>query len=234
MMSCWTKQLKHAALSGALGLVVLAACAQESARAQEDDSNSIWNMERRIWGGFMRSLGLRSADDADIEFRERSPLVVPPSRELPPPEAAGTRRDPAWPTDPDVKRRQEATAKRRQPGAGGYNPEEASRHLTPSELNKGRGAGRSGTGSGSLDAQGNPVAPSALGYIGGLFSGSAFGFGGSRDEVGTFTQEPPRTNLTAPPAGYQTPSPAQPYGTTRRYEHEKPMKTEDIPVGRGY
>ncbi len=27
-----------------------------------------------------------------------------------------------------------------------------------------------------------------------------------------FTDEPPRTSMTAPPPGYQTPSPEQPYG----------------------
>ena len=37
-----------------------------------------------------------------------------------------------------------------------------------------------------------------------------------RSETGTFTGEPARESLTAPPAGYQTPSPAQPYGIGRR------------------
>ena len=50
-------------------------------------------------------------------------------------------------------------------------------------------------------------------------------------EVGTFTTEPPRTSLIAPPAGYQTPSPAQPYGFVKRPEYQKPMKTEDLVVG---
>jgi hypothetical protein len=35
----------------------------------------------------------------------------------------------------------------------------------------------------------------------------------------SFTGEPPRTNLTAPPTGYQTPSPAQPYANSKeKYE----------------
>jgi hypothetical protein len=55
--------------------------------------------------------------------------------------------------------------------------------------------------------------PSALGYFGGLFSS----FGSSnKDEFATFDREPPRTNLTAPPSGYQTPSAAQPYGITKK------------------
>ena len=53
--------------------------------------------------------------------------------------------------------------------------------------------------------------PSELGYFGGLFSN--FGsFGGQKEETRTFTREPPRSSLTAPPAGYQTPSTEQPYG----------------------
>jgi hypothetical protein len=38
-------------------------------------------------------------------------------------------------------------------------------------------------------------------------------FGGSKeDDTARFTGEPPRTLLTEPPPGYQTPSPDQPYG----------------------
>ena len=40
-------------------------------------------------------------------------------------------------------------------------------------------------------------------------------FGSKDDEVGNFTQEPPRTALTEPPQGYQTPSPEQPYGVNK-------------------
>ncbi len=37
-------------------------------------------------------------------------------------------------------------------------------------------------------------------------------FGNKDSDVASFTGEPPRTALTAPPVGYQTPSPDQPYG----------------------
>ena len=37
-------------------------------------------------------------------------------------------------------------------------------------------------------------------------------FGKDEPEAGSFTGEPPRTALTEPPPGYQTPSPDQPYG----------------------
>jgi hypothetical protein len=66
------------------------------------------------------------------------------------------------------------------------------------------------------------MSPSELGYVRRWFSG--FGFGAYRDEVGTFTAEPPRQMLTAPPSGYQTPSPEHPYGNTKRVERSKPKQ----------
>ena len=55
--------------------------------------------------------------------------------------------------------------------------------------------------------------PSALGYTGGLFSNMFKS--GNEEDYGTFTGEAPRTSLVQPPAGYQTPSPAQPYGVSK-------------------
>ena len=37
-------------------------------------------------------------------------------------------------------------------------------------------------------------------------------FNGKKEESAKFTGEPPRSSLTDPPPGYQTPSPDQPYG----------------------
>src|SRR5712691_6949421 len=104
--SRWTRHLQQAALAGMLGLVVLAVCAQGSARAEDDEqTDSIWNLDRRLYRGLMNGLGLRDGNESSIEYRERSPLVVPPSRNLPPPQANASVRNPAWPKDPDVQRR---------------------------------------------------------------------------------------------------------------------------------
>ena len=45
----------------------------------------------------------------------------------------------------------------------------------------------------------------------------------SKEEYKTFGGEPPRTNLTEPPAGYRTPSPAQPYGVGKEKWEYKPV-----------
>jgi hypothetical protein len=216
--SGWTRRARRVAFGSALGLAVLAALIPASVQAQdddEDDKKSAWNFDKKLLNDLMRNLGLRNGNEPQIEYRERSPLVIPPNRSLPPPEQAGAGRTSAWPVDPDVKRKKDAAAKRKD--RKGYDPDYEGRNLTPSELNPAgvsRSAGRPGT-PGSMGDDGNPKSPSELGYFGGLFS--SFGsFGGSKDEVGTFDHEPPRNTLTAPPSGYQTPSVAQPYGILKK------------------
>ena len=212
--SGWTKRRRCIALVGAFGLAVLAAFPPTAASAQDDDEKTtIWNFDKKILDGIMRGIGLRSGNEREIEYRERSPLVVPPSRELPPPADATTARSAAWPVDPDVKRRQDDAARRKQTNYRGYDPDEEARNLSPSELNPPGSTGGTRGSSGPINTDigegGKPLKPSELGYFGGLFNG----FGRSnKAEVGTFTREPPRSTLTAPPAGYQTPSPEQPYG----------------------
>jgi len=39
------------------------------------------------------------------------------------------------------------------------------------------------------------------------------------------------SSLIEPPTGYQTPSPGQPYGLSKKRDYGKPIKAEDIPVG---
>ena len=77
---------------------------------------------------FLTTLGLKNpfAAQYGINYSERSPLVVPPTRDLPPPEAAGPPPTPNWPKDPDVGqaqgregRRQDRTPSRRR---GAANP----------------------------------------------------------------------------------------------------------------
>jgi hypothetical protein len=214
--SGWTQHARRIAFAGALGLALVAAFLPARAQAQdddEDDKKSGWNFDRKILNDLMRSFGLKNGNESTIEYRERSPLVIPPSKTLPPPEQAGAGRSAAWPVDPDVKRKKEVAAKKKD--RKGYDPDYEGRNLTPSELNPpgvGRSAGRAGTPD-SMGNEGSSMRPSELGYFGGLFS--SFG-GKDKEEVATFDKEPPRTSLTAPPSGYQTPSAAQPYGLSKK------------------
>jgi hypothetical protein len=219
------RSLKQILAAGAVTLAVFAIGMPGMARAQDDsvESNSIWNLEQRIWGGIVRGLGLQDPNAPAIDYRERSPLVVPPSRDLPPPQTRAKSPDPAWPKDPDVARANKAREAKRKPATNLAGSENHLRPITPEELERGRAASTS-TGSNAPAPGSDPerkMLPSELGYFGGLFSGRAWGFGAYRDEVGTFTAEPPRQELTAPPPGYQTPSPDHPYGNTRRVERTK-------------
>ena len=55
--------------------------------------------EGTLWGSMLKGLGI--GGENNIEYRERPPLVVPQTRDLPPPQPAGTaRNDPNWPADP--------------------------------------------------------------------------------------------------------------------------------------
>lgn len=223
MQARWVREI-GAAGACALAVLVMGACG--SAQAQDDavESNSIWNLEQRVWGGIVRGLGLRDPNAPVIDYRERSPLVVPPSRDLPPPQAKATPRGPAWPNDPDVARAKKASEAKRKLGAGNAASalENQGRPISPDELNRTGSvpaqSNRSNAPASGTDPDGRPLPPSELGYFGGLFTARGWGFGGYQNETGTFTNEPPRTQLTEPPPGYQTPSGSQPYGVTRRVE----------------
>src|SRR5262245_6814982 len=220
-----SKHLRYAAWAAATA--VLLVMAPGAAPAQEAEENSIWNLDRRIYRGVMDSLGVKTEKEA-IDYRERSPLVLPGGRDLPPPQAARAQ-PPAWPDDPDVKRRRE-TAKKKY-DARYSRSEHRGEILAPSELeggNKpGAGSGRGGPNAADARESGNSLLPSSLGYVGGLFSWSGFGFGPKKEEVVTFEKEPPRTSLIEPPVGYQTPSPAQPYWAGKRNDPGPVRKTED-------
>ena len=222
-----------AALSLALGVAILAS--PLPARAADDDVA----FDTKILRGLMQSLGLRRDGEA-INYQERAPLVIPPSRALPPPERSGAlvANNPAWPKDPDVLRQKEDAERERKSIKGaGEQIEHEQRVLRPDELAPGpkprTAAGRAQTGSNSsVGARGTVIlSPSELGYKGGLFSGM---FGSAPDETAKFTGEPPRTSLVEPPPGYRTPSPDQPYGLSKETTKYRPdiSKPEDRGVVR--
>ena len=152
-----------AAMAGTLALALsLAGSAAAQSAADEEDVP----LDTKIFRTIMKDLGLRR-DGEGIEYRERAPLVVPPSRELRPPQPEGSAAvaNPAWPKDPD----------------------KASRPMSPAELNQ------------------NTQKKT-------FFDSVWSSFGPYKPETVPFSGEPPRTSMTAPPPGYQTPSPEQPYG----------------------
>jgi hypothetical protein len=201
-----TKCTANAVLSLLLGAAVLATSLP--ARAEEDVP-----IDTKIFRGIMEGLGLRRDGEA-INYQERAPLVIPPSRTLPPPEKSDEviARNPAWPNDPDVARRKAEEKLERNRNISDERERE-SRPLREDQMTPGPGrkkqASRDDGYQSSPDGFSKPLSPSELGYKGNLFGSM---FGNKEEEVAKFTKEPPRASLTAPPPGYQTPSPDQPYG----------------------
>jgi len=192
--------------SATLGIGLL--LASGVARAEEDDPEEK-TFEEKIIDNLMRGLGGTNMETPTIEYRERSPLVVPPKIDLPPPASASQVNAPNWPKDPDVQRREAAAAARR---AENKDPAAAARPLTPAEMKIGKTASTKTkiTDPVQPGVTNNPMlSPSQLGFKGGLFGM----FKGEANESKQFTSEPERETLTQPPPGYQTPSPSYAYGT---------------------
>jgi hypothetical protein len=215
MMRSSSKALRLSAVVLGVGLLMVVA-----ARAGDDDEDDK-TFEEKIIEGVMKGVGATNMENSDIDYRERSPLVVPPKIDLPPPTSASTEKAaPNWPKDPDEARRRAEIAKRKKDKKDTRSADQvsrdASRVLSPSELNA---AGQRPTttaadarNSDSVkpgDTGANPLMPSDLGYTGG-FMGM---FKGNKTEATEFKQEPTRDSLTQPPPGYQTPSSNFMYGT---------------------
>ncbi|MGB9367410.1 MAG: hypothetical protein WCE79_15485 [Xanthobacteraceae bacterium] len=201
------RRLLMACVCGAALALPVASHAQQ---AQDDEDTFEQKIIKNILGGMGVDVGRPG-----IDYRERSPLVIPPTRDLPPPQAAGTATsNPAWPREADrnvvVRKNKNARATPDEPGSESV--------LTPDELNRGINprAPRvtdpsQNTGSIEEANIGRPMSPAQLNNKG-IFNWNAL-MGTHLNEKAKFEAEPTRGALTQPPAGYQTPSPAYPYGT---------------------
>lgn len=203
----------------ALGIGLLMSAGPVRAGDDGDDEDDM-TFEEKLIDNLMSGIGAKSMEKKGIEYRERSPLVVPPKLDLPPPASADAKDAPNWPKDPDEKRRKEAIAQRKKVSGTKANEFwKIGQPLSPAELN----AHKSGPQQANNDPPppgsnpNNPtMSPAEMGYTGGLWKL----FKGSQPESKQFTSEPPRQSLVEPPPGYQTPSPSYAYGsgedTTRK------------------
>src|ERR1700720_3134029 len=117
--------LRLAAVALGVGLVMTAG----AARAQDEDEDDGKTFEEKVIEGIMAGIGGTNMENRGIDYRERSPLVVPPKIDLPPP--AGTTAEvkaPTWPKDPDEPRRKAAAAARKKENK---DPALQARILTP-------------------------------------------------------------------------------------------------------
>lgn len=199
----WRGPLTRAVCRTALAAIIVCA-ATAVARAGDDDTQSSGGS---LYDKFLQVIGISGGPN--INYSERSPLVVPPTKDLPPPSANAVPSVPDWPKDPDIARRARAKVKEKPHPHPDYVIE-SSRPLRPGELNVPGGntnARRDGASSGgglNADYPERDYTPPKK---------SVFDlFNTSKQQYATFTGEPARTSLTDPPAGYMTPSADQPYG----------------------
>jgi hypothetical protein len=99
--------------------------------------------EAGVIRSILGAVGLVEPDRPAIEYRERAPLVVPPSRDLPPP-ADALSANPQWPDDATQR------AERDRLAGPGFDRNET-RPLTIDEIRAGRRVGGGGVGITSLD-----------------------------------------------------------------------------------
>ncbi len=184
----------RAVLAAAL-VILVAGLYGTAARAGDDDANE------SFFSKFMRGLGIKRSvlDTSGIDYTERAPLVVPPTRDLPPP---GTAPAPGadWPQNSVVKPHKHVRAK-------------ATATPVPNA------AASIGDPNASATAASQGPQPEQRSS----FSLNWF----NKEEYAKFGSEPPREDLTDPPAGYRTPSPEQPYGVGPDKKQAKVKKAGD-------
>jgi hypothetical protein len=207
-----TKMLFSASAAFGLTLGAVALLHPGTARAADDDIP----IDQKVMRNIMEGLGLKRDGEATINYQERGPLVLPSSRELPPPERtdAATANNPAWPKDPDEARRRADAAREKDRNISDEREREQNPlrpdQLTPGPRPKKKQARTDDGYEAPASGFGNQLLPSQLGGSSNSVWNSMFG--GKKEETAKFTGEPPRASLTDPPPGYQTPSPDQPYG----------------------
>jgi hypothetical protein len=182
------KPLRPLALTSALSLLALASIVPGVAHAQSNDSG--------LFGSMLKSLGI--GGENNIEYRERPPLVVPPTRDLPPPQAPGTSRAPNWPVDAKAGTQPK-----------GNQVRDLDKLAVPQRAPEPSVAGN-GAPAASPDTTGavTPGQPASSGFFGRIF--------GSGDRQAAAPAAPPpapaRKSLTEPPLDYEAPAPSQPSG----------------------
>ena len=200
--------VRRLALTAMIGTAFLATSVPAFAEEAEDDGFDI-QIIRRV----LSAVGLRD-DKPPIDYRERSPLVVPPSTSLPAPVSGGVAA-PNWPVDPEIKEQRIRNAASKVPGATGDPVVDDGKPLLPSELAKGRA--KRGVAAGPVTefptvSQKELGSPNVFSFFSKAMSST------EKEESKTFTQEPPRGSLLEPPPGYQTPASTYAYGVGKKDE----------------
>ena len=230
------RALRLAVVPFCFALVVTAGPARAGEEQRDDRTIS-----EKIMDGFYGTIRGTNMDNRGIDYRERSPLVVPPKLDLPPPAASTDDVKIAnWPKDPDERQRKAVIAAKKknappvarvQPSpvaAASAAPADPARPINiapPPEDPPIPGTTRPAYAN---DRNGTARIDPVYDQPGDFFKGGASAivpssisdsfnisnwFGGKKADTAAVApgSEPTREALTQPPAGYQTPSANYPY-----------------------
>ncbi|HEX3180860.1 MAG TPA: hypothetical protein VHR44_06345 [Beijerinckiaceae bacterium] len=200
------------AIAAAAGIFLLVGTGAQPGPARAEEGNQTL---RQIFGLVTGDTGQKDTDG--IDYRERPPLVLPPKMELPPPQAAVEKPNPAWPNDPDLGRLKKLKAEAKVP-ARQVNEATANPHISQAELEKGRIAAED-----PKSPQQNPCdysnAPECLYTPWAILKKVGNNAGKEDKDILTPGEEPPREYLTEPPPGFRKPT--QVVKATREAPKEK-------------
>ncbi|HXT07529.1 MAG TPA: hypothetical protein VN715_11395 [Roseiarcus sp.] len=191
--------LTNAGKSGAAAVALSLCFAAAPAYAGDDGQASLFT-------GLANTFGLAKQDNPDIDYRERSRLVLPPKMTLPPPGRSQTALDPAWPTNVEavrahnLKKLEDAGPSARDVANGHYVliPPGADVKVTTSGFNRRGPSCRipdPKTGACPEEPRGPAMNWNPLTWV-----------GLQQKPLVTLGPEPERESLTDPPKGYRSPA----------------------------
>ncbi len=205
----WSATIAGAFVAGSL-------LAAAPARALDDGEQSIFDTVKSLMGaGIGASIGIGSGEEQPrIDYRERAPLVLPPSYNLPPPAAPVAQRNAAWPKDYDTERvrRSQANARREDDFGRGMTAREI-RTIGRLERNRPRDPTTEDCPDGDIGRLCNPT------KFWSIMKNTRKADDTTRDLVPG--SEPRRSNLTDPPVGLRKPTKAVKY--TFEIKEEVPL-----------
>ncbi len=161
-------------------------------------------------------LGIPGDETPPIDYRERPPLVVPPSQNLRPPmeAVAPDQRRTNWPQDPDVLARRKAAEDARKPrtmDSVTFREDQPTRRMTAQEIRAGRVAGQE-VNRVPVHVLDDRMRDNAYGGVLGL---RAMDKQTTAEADKLAREEPRREFLTDPPVGLRQPSANAPVRATR-------------------
>jgi hypothetical protein len=186
-----------------LACLALAGCAS-STSGFEDEGGEDKTVEQGLIKNLMTSMGAIEARERPIEYKPRSPLVVPPKRDLPPPQDPGALTAGNFPKNPEDVDEARLRGAGKDRGAGG-------RIMTPDEIAEYK--------------MKMPAAPRRVEADSSrrLTPEEMRGQGKITEEALALAANPgPRRSLTEPPIAYKTPSSKAPMEAPEEKSSWKP------------